>query len=458
MNIREKFAEHLSGKGGRVTTRWPPIGYGPICISPPLVKEESVDVEQFQQDLRILERLITAQLIIILGINRVRGGSAKDVMTDDGSVITDYDLVHARNYDRENAADLDLIASKVSTCLCTDFIKTRKFVDSMLLENRGLPYFGTPKINIDLNWNVIVNGQVLDHKTFDLISYDAHIAATKHPKIENHDWNVLFKDSPNASTSNTPFDDVELGYPDESSSYEPGHNAQDVFVIGFGVLLISILTLTITTFNPRINIFLENAGAAFPFVCLGLLLPTGIILQVRQRKGPFNLIFVIIFVISTTLLASYAAVKASTIRALSFMDFALFMWTMGLFASAGVMAVSAFLWSKLTGGRNGLVFSSILGVVADISVLVAMFLLWTGQIAGGITAGAGVKAGFGIGYLLVTSGCLTVLLRDAWTVDVRERYWTKRAMLFVPSAVIPALICYALGYVLFACLSALKFV
>ncbi len=454
-NVRERFAEHLSGKGGRVTTRWPPVGYGPIALSPPLTQPDTSDKDAFQTDVLTLERLITAQLILLLGVNRVRGGSVKDVLTDDGSIVTDYDLVHPRDYDRESAADLDLVSSKLSTSLCLDFIATRKHVDAMLRDNAGLPYFGTPKVLIDRGWNVIVNGQSLKHKSFEMVLYDPN-ETSMHPRIENNDWNVLFGD---VATSTSPFDDMELGYSNNDyPDADPGHDPGDVFFIAFGVLLVSIITLSFTTFKPDVNRFLDKADATFAFVCLGVLLPTGIVLQMRQEKGPFNLFFVIVFVISTSLLASYAAIKASRVTALRYMDFALFMWTMGVFASAGVMAVCSFLWSKITGGRHGLVLSSIVGVIANISVLVAMFMLWSGQLPGGVRAGAGIKSGFGIGYLVITFGCLAVLLRDAWTVDVRERYWTKRAMLFVPSAVIPALFCYGVGYVLFACLSALKFV
>lgn len=450
-DVREAFAEHLAGSGARVTTRWKPVGFGPLCISPPIARAAGGNdyKDALRTDVEELERLVTAQLVILLGVNKVRGGGVKDVHTGDGSIVIDYDLVHARDYTRTNA-DLDLVASKVSSPLGLDFIATRKHIDNMLRDHSsGQAYFGTPRIHIDPGWNVVVNGGFVAHKALHTIPYDP-IRAIPHPRIEQNEWGVLFSDGPPRMDA---VDEEDMEYPTDDADFPTGHDAQDVFVIAFGVLLVSIITLAICTFSNYISIYVSSSQVTLPIVLAAFILPTGVTMQMRQRAGPFNMLFVVIFTVTTSIMASYLAAHISP-----YAPFMLFMWTMGLMAAGGVMAVVCFLWGKATGGRNGLLISSIFGIVADISVLVAMFMTWSGVLAGGTPLGTGGKVGFGFGYIIITGICLGVLLVQAWKIDVRERYITKRAAFCVPSSAIPALICYGIGYALFAMLTAVKFV
>jgi len=134
MNVRESFAEHMSGKGGRITARWPPVGFGPIAVSAPI--SVTGEFEALRREIAELKRLVTAQLVVMLGVNRVRGGAEREMVTDDeGSIILDQDLIHPRDYERTNA-DLDLVASKLATPLVLDFIQVRKHVDVMLRDGR----------------------------------------------------------------------------------------------------------------------------------------------------------------------------------------------------------------------------------------------------------------------------------------------------------------------------------
>jgi len=293
-----------------------------------------------------------------------------------------------------------------------------------------------------------VNGQTLQHKSLDTITYDPS-NSTIHPRILEHDWNILFQKESDLMGGNAA--DLEANYPE----VDDGHDPQDVFLLAFAILALSVSTLAVCQFSRAVQIFLRNVSFVFPAVCVALLLPTGIIMQMRQEAGPFNYLFVFTFTISTALLTAYATAKASLVPALIALDFAVFMWEIGVLSAAGTMGLVSFIWSKLTKGRHGLVLSTALGVVANIAVLVAMYILLPSNAE---LFGTGIKVGFGFGYIIVTFACIGMLLRQAWTIDIRSRYHLKRVFCCVPASAPAALLCYGVGYGLYACLAAVKFV
>lgn len=196
--VKERFAEHedkdLKKLGAAATRKWKPIENDVYVqpkwiaehkdISLPTKQEQDLNYDNRKKDAEELERIVTAQLMLLCGVNRVRGGAF-------------HDLIHDHHYTSSDQ-DMEMISKNLSQCLCVDLSDVRCHINNMLEEEKLIQFptyiskSNPPNIFIDHCYNVVVNGNCVQHETLKVIRYEP-LDAKMQPRINIHEWKVLFK-------------------------------------------------------------------------------------------------------------------------------------------------------------------------------------------------------------------------------------------------------------------------